>query len=136
LEVSEAPQGTLLIVSHGNDLEYLNIVLNIFETQKSFYHEVKFLELSSVLEDQDTFYRPFLKLVGRTSPEETIFTRLEELGYDVYRVTKQRELDSIGVIPACAIEGIEESIKSASISRSMVWGSQREVYATRKSSIN
>lgn len=116
--VGEAQKGTLLIVSHGNDLEYLNIVLNIFETQKYFYHEVKFLDLSIVLEDQDTFYRPFLKLARITSPEETIFTRLEELGYDVYRVTQQKESNSSEVIPARAIAGIEESIKSASISRS------------------
>jgi hypothetical protein len=118
LEVGEAQNGTILIVSHGNDLEYLNIVLNIFETQMATYHEVKFLDLSSVLEDQDTFHRPLLKLAGLTSPEQTIFDRLETLGYDVYKVASIKESESSVAIPVQAMEGIEESIKSASISRS------------------
>ena len=48
--------GTLLIVSHGNDLEYLNIILNIYESKKLKYTEVKFLDLSLILKDQDTFH--------------------------------------------------------------------------------
>jgi hypothetical protein len=118
LEAGATQSGTLLLVSHGNDLEYLNIVLNVFETQKAFYREVKFLDLSSVLEDQDTFYRPLLKSAGLTSPEETIFDHLKSLGYDVYRIKKGTEPESIESIPTHVKAGIEESIKSASISRS------------------
>lgn len=118
MEVGEAQKGTLLLVSHGNDLEYLNIVLNVFETQKTFYREVKFLDLSSVLEDQDTFYRPLLKLAGLTSPEEIVFNHLESHGYAVYRIEKDTEPESPQLIPALVKEGIEDSIKSASISRS------------------
>jgi hypothetical protein len=117
LEAGEAQIRTLLIVSHGNDLEYLNIILNIFETQKAFYNEVKFLDLSAVLEDQDTFYRPLLKLAGLISPEETIFNHLESFGYDVYRIRKNTEPESTESVPAHVKEGIEESIKSALISR-------------------
>jgi hypothetical protein len=99
-------------------LEYLNIILNIFETQKAFYNEVKFLDLSAVLDDQDTFYRPLLKLAGLISPEEIIFNHLESFGYDVYRIKKNTEPESTESVPAHVKEGIEESIKSALISRS------------------
>jgi hypothetical protein len=109
---------TLLIVSHGNDLEYLNIILNIFEDTKHKYRDVKFLDLSLILEDQDTFHRPLLRLVGQASPEQTIFNRLESLGYEVYRVEKSKKFESIDGAPAHVANGIEESIKSALISRS------------------
>ena len=114
----EVRNGTLLIVSHGNDLEYLNIVLNIFEGKKHDFKEVKFLDLSWILEDQDTFYRPLLRLAGQISPEQTIFNRLESLGYDVYRVEGCEEFESTDGIPTHVVKGIEESIESALISRS------------------
>lgn len=114
----EVGNGTLLIVSHGNDLEYLNIILNIFENKKQEFRDVKFLDLSCILEDQDTFHRPLLRLAGQISPEQTIFSRLEFLGYDVYRVKGCKELKSIDGLPTHVVEGIEESIKSALISRS------------------
>jgi len=110
--------GTLLIVSHGNDLEYLNIILNIFEDKKNEFQEVRFLDLSSVLEDQDTFHRPLLRMSGLISPELTIFNHLDALGCDVHRVEACGEFKSIDGIPAHVVEGIEESIKSALISRS------------------
>ena len=109
---------TLLIVSHGNDLEYLNIILNIFEDKKHESWDVKFLDLSLILEDQDTFYRPLLRLAGHVSPEQTIFNRLESLGYEVYRVEKSKKFELIDGTPAHVANGIEESIKSALISRS------------------
>ena len=115
---NEVRNGTLLIVSHGNDLEYLNIILNIFEDKKHEFQEVKFLDLSWILEDQDTFHRPLLRLAGQISPEQTIFSRLESLGYDVYRVEGCKEFESIDGIPTHVVKGIEESIKSALISRS------------------
>jgi len=114
----EVRKGNLLIVSHGNDLEYLNIILNIFEDNKHEVQEVKFLDLSWILEDQDTFHRPLLRLAGRISPEQTIFSRLESLGYDVYKVQGCKEFESIDGIPTHVVEGIEESIESAIISRS------------------
>lgn len=114
----EVRDGTLLIVSHGNDLEYLNIILNIFEDKRNDYKEVKFLDLSLILEDQDTFHRQLLRLTGLISPEQTIFNHLDSLGYDVYRVEGCKEFESIDTIPAHALEGIKESIGSALISRS------------------
>ena len=110
--------GTLLVVTHGNDLEYLNIVLNILEDKKHDFQEVKFIDLSSILEDQDTFHRPLLRLAGKISPEQTIFSRLESLGYDVYRVEGSAEFESINGIPTQVLKGIEESVESAIISRS------------------
>lgn len=110
--------GTLLIVSHGNDLEYLNIILNIFEDRKHEYRDVKFLDLSLILEDQDTFHRPLLKMSNLSSPEQTVFTNLESLGYEVYRVQRSTELESNVSIPVDVLEEIEESIGSALISRS------------------
>lgn len=115
---NEVRKGTLLIVSHGNDLEYLNIILNIFEEKKHEFQGVKFLDLSWILEDQDTFHRPLLRLSGQISPEQTIFNRLESLGYDVFRVEGSKEFESIDGIPTHVMEGIEQSIRSALISRS------------------
>ena len=114
----EVRAGTLLVVSHGNDLEYLNIILNILEDKKQSFQEVKFLDLSRVLEDQDTFHRPLLRLGGLVSPEQTIFNHLDALGYEVYRVEGRKEFESIDRIPTHVMEGIEESIRSALISRS------------------
>ena len=114
----EVRKGTLLIVSHGNDLEYLNIILNILEDKKHEFQEVKFLDLSWILEDQDTFHRPLLRLAGVNSPEQTIFSRLESLGYDVYRVEESAEFESINGMPDRVLEGIEDSLRSTLISRS------------------
>ena len=110
--------GTLLIVSHGNDLEYLNIILNIYESKKLKYTEVKFLDLSLILKDQDTFHRPLLRLANLISPEQSVFNHLDSLGHNVYRVVARKEFESTDKMPVLALEGIEESIRSALISRS------------------
>jgi hypothetical protein len=111
-------KGILLIVSHGNDLEYLNIILNILEDQEHQFQEVKFLDLSRILDDQDTFHRPLLRLAGKTSPEQTVFAHLECRGYDIFRVEKSKEFESIRGIPNQVLKEIEKSIESALISRS------------------
>ncbi len=113
-----AGTGTLVVVSHGNDLEYLNIILNIFEDRKFMFKDIKFLDLSLILDDQDTFYRPLLRMVGITSPDQTVFNKLESIGYEVLRVKSSEEFESVGEMPAHVALGIEESIESALISRS------------------
>jgi hypothetical protein len=111
-------KGTLLIVSHGNDLEYLNIILNIFEEKKHEFKDVKFLDLSSILDDQDTFHRPLLKMIGKTSPDQAVFSRLESLGCEVFKVERLKEFESIVGIPTHVVHEIEDSVESALISRS------------------
>jgi hypothetical protein len=111
-------KGTLLIVSHGNDLEYLNIILNVFEDKKHEFEDVNFLDLSSILDDQDTFHRPLLRMVGKTSPDQTVFDHLKSLGCAVYRVRRLKKFESVVEIPAHVISEIEESVESALISRS------------------
>lgn len=114
---SDGLNGTLLIVSHGNDLEYLNIILNIYENEKSNYSEIRFFDLSLVLDGQDTFHRGFLKYAGIASPEEIVFGRLMELGNDVHRVEADRQLESTLKVPSHVLTGIEDSITSALISK-------------------
>ena len=119
MEEVDIRSGTLLIVSHGNNLECLNIVLNILESERNLFHEIWFMDFSDVLYDQDTFHRPLLTLARITSPDKVIFSRLRELGHKVIIVNEHDLAAASQVkVSARALFRIDESVKSALISRS------------------
>ena len=116
MSTSQSQNGELLIVMHGNDLEYLNIALNIFEDQKRFYNEIKFVDISNILSKQDTFSRGLLKIIGKSSPDDIIFKKLESLGLNISRTLKKNLTELQNSVPSASLNSINESVQSSLIS--------------------
>jgi len=103
---------TLVITTQGNDLEYLNIVLNIIEVESKNFDSIRIVDLSPLIKEKDTFYRPLLRLKSLKSPDYLVFDYLEKQGIVVdyaFRVP--------GSASTKVTEQIEESTKSSLISR-------------------
>lgn len=109
---------TLLLVSHGNDLEYLNIMLNILENSGGTFTNIEIVDLSGLLEDQDTFSRKILRFANLESPESLIFSELERLGFVVHDLANSNmEIDGSTLISTTVKEALDESVRSAMVSR-------------------
>jgi hypothetical protein len=107
-----------LIVTHGNDLEFLNVVLNIVEEYRKSDISPEILDMSTVVKGQDAFNRRLLKFAGCVSPEITVLEYLRESGitvHDANHYIDQKDL----TFPSSEIENsIDESIRSTLISMS------------------
>ena len=69
----------LLIVAIGNDLEFLNIILNIVHENKDDFCEIVILDTHNIIKNYDTFARKFLWLASLKSPDEIIFKNIKNI---------------------------------------------------------
>ncbi len=108
----------VLIVTHGNDLEYLNIILNLVESYTNSGISVEILNMSNVVQKQDAYNRKILKCALIESPEVLVLKFLGESGTTVY----DAGIYASGTAPAFPSNeikaSIEESIRSTLISMS------------------
>lgn len=112
----EPKMAKALIVTHGNDLEFLNIILNMVESYNRSGIKVEVLNMSSVVRKQDAYNRSILKCAFIESPEVPVFKFLVESGVPVYDANEY--VGSVAAeLPSIEIkESIDESIKSTLIS--------------------
>ena len=105
-----------LIVTHGNDLELLNIVLNLVENYVKLGVKVEVLNMSTVVKIQDAFNRKILKFAHLESPETPVLNFIKESGVPVYQANDYVE-NVAPKLPLPEIQAsIEESIRSTLIS--------------------
>lgn len=107
-----------LIVTHGNDLEFLNIVLNMVESYHRFGIKAEVLNMSTVVKKQDAYNRRILKCAFIESPEIPVLKFLVGSGVPVHHANEYlggvtAELPSLAIM-----ESIDESIRSTLISLS------------------
>lgn len=91
----------LALIAIGNDLEYLNILLNLIESEREKYSDVLVIDLNPILRNHDTFNRFFLKIAGLNSPEKEIFYNNKNLSFkiisppDGYTAFKNADIDNV-----------------------------------------
>ena len=108
----------VLIVTHGNDLEYLNIILNMVESYRISGNSVEILNMSNVVLKQDAYNRRILKCAFVESPEVPVLKFLEESGSTVHDAGNYVDVTA-PALPSNEIKAsIEESIRSTLISMS------------------
>jgi hypothetical protein len=108
----------VLIITHGNDLEYLNIILNMVESYTNSGNIVEILNMANVVQKQDAYNRSILKCAFIESPEVLVLEYLEDSGLTVYDAGNYVN-DTIPALPSNEIKAsIEESIRSTLISMS------------------
>lgn len=107
-----------LIVTHGNDLEFLNIILNIVEEYRKSGISPEILDMSTLVKRQDAFNRRLLKFASCESPEIIVLQYLRDLGITIHNATDYTDQDNLA-FPSSEIEdSINESIRSTLISKS------------------
>ncbi len=105
-----------LIVTHGNDLEIWNIVLNLVESYVKLGVVVEILYMSTVVKFQDAYNRKILKFARVESPEIPVLNFLKESGISVYEATAYVEELNLEFPTSEIQESIEESVRSTLIS--------------------
>jgi uncharacterized protein YlxP (DUF503 family) len=108
----------VLIVSHGNDLEFLNIILNLVEECGESGITPEILDMSTVVKSQDAFNRSILKFAHVDSPETIVFQYLKQSGVDVYSANDYIKKGENHFPSNVIEESIDESIRSTLISKS------------------
>jgi hypothetical protein len=107
-----------LIVTHGNDLEFLNIILNIIDEYRACGIFPEILNMSSVVKRQDAYNRNLLKFSRCESPEKRVLQHLSNSGVKVHNAHDYINPSS-ATFPSFEIEeSVNESIKSTMISKS------------------
>lgn len=106
-----------LIVTHGNDLEFLNIILNIVEEYRNLGIAPEILNMSTIVKRQDAYSRSILKLARCDSPETWVLQYLSESGVIVHDANDYIDREG-AVFPSSKIEdSVDESIRSTLISK-------------------
>lgn len=106
-----------LIVTHGNDLEFLNIILNIVEEYRKSGISPEILNMSTVVKGQDAFNRRILKVAGCESPEIIVLQYLSESGVTVHDANDYIDQSDLSFPSREIKESIDESIRSTLISK-------------------
>ena len=107
-----------LIVTHGNDLEFLNIILNIVEEHKKCGITPEILNMSSIVKGQDAFNRKILKFTGLKSPELVVLNYLKESNIAIHDANDYINQEDLTFPSSEIADSINESIKSTLISKS------------------
>lgn len=105
-----------LIFSQGNELEFLNIVLNLVQQCKLMNYQPILVHFSNSLHRQDAYSRTLLKFGRLHSPDNLVISRLKQEGIKVYHVDKYYSLKKQYSITNESMYKINSSIRSSIIS--------------------